>query len=55
MNAGLLIAIIGVFLVIAVFSSGGAPTLIVWALPFIGAILAAVGFGKRLLAALESR
>ena len=55
MNGGLFVAGIGVFLLIAVFSSGGAPTLLVWALPFIGLVLAGIGFAKRILAAIESR
>lgn len=55
MNTGLLVGIIGVFLLVAVFSSGGTPTLLVWALPFVGLLLACIGFAKRILAAVESR
>ena len=55
MRVGLLVGLIGVFLLIAVFSSGGAPTLLVWALPFAGLLLAAIGYARRMLAAVESR
>lgn len=47
MNAGLFIAGIGLVLLIAVMGSGGMPTLLVWALPIVGLVLAAVGYSKR--------
>ncbi|MBP3044890.1 hypothetical protein KKR91_01130 [Arthrobacter jiangjiafuii] len=47
MSAGLLLGAIGLLLVVAVFSSGGAPTLLVWVLLVVGVILAAIGFTRR--------
>ena len=47
MNAGLFIAGIGLILLIAVMGSGGMPTLLVWALPVVGLVLAAVGYAKK--------
>lgn len=55
MRAGLLMGSIGLLLVIAVFSSGGAPTLLVWAVFVGGAVLAVIGYARRILAAVESR
>lgn len=55
MRVGLLMGAVGLLLVIAALSSGGAPTLLVWVLLVVGVILAAAGYARRILAAVESR
>lgn len=53
LSAGLFTAAAGVLLVIAVFSTGGTPTLLVWAMFLAGLFMSAIGFGRRILAAVE--
>lgn len=55
MVTGLVLAVIGALFLIAIISGGGSPTVAVWAVPLIGAVLAVVGFAMRILAAVESR
>lgn len=55
MFLGLVIAGIGALFAVAILSGGGTPTLAVWVVPIVGAVLAIIGFAKRLLAAVESR
>ena len=55
MLSGLIVAAVGLVLVVLVFSSGGAPTIFVWAVLLVGIVLAVIGFAMRILAAVERR
>jgi uncharacterized protein (TIGR03382 family) len=53
MTIGLLIAVVGVLFIGAVISAGGDGGML-W-IPAIGLVLAAIGFARRVLAALENK
>lgn len=55
MSLGLSLAGLGTLFAVAILSGGGMPTMVVWAVPIIGVVLAIIGFARRLLAAVESR
>ena len=55
MTGGLFLAVVGAVLLFLVMGSGGSPTPLVWAMLIGGLIIAAIGFAKRVLAAVERR
>lgn len=55
MTTGLVLAVLGLLLIVVAIASGGGPTIYTLGLFAVGALIAVVGFGRRVLAALESR
>jgi hypothetical protein len=54
-TVGLLVAAIGAVLIIASMSTGNGGTPVTWGILLLGLVIAALGFGARVLAALEKR